>query len=181
MDAFARNMGSIRKKEKISIQELADKAKVSRSLIYKIENGETQPSLEVAVRLSKALGVSLTTLISDNEQPKAQVIHPDQQSCWKDPKTGLTRRSLLPNNNNGSEWLRIILPKNSETGLIPALINKSGYIYLLSGTAEIYLNEETIQISSGDLFLIPEEVEHNLKNIGTGICDFFVLLEELMH
>lgn len=171
-------MKLMRKKLGFSTQQLADLAQVSRSMIYKIENETTQPSLDVAVRIAKALNVSLTTMLGESENSIGPIIHKAAQPEWQDPNTGLIRRSLIPQSFN-NEWLRISLPKNSQTGMIPALVNKSGYLYMLSGKAFIDLsNGESLKISSGDLFIIPNNIEHNVRNSSEKVCDFFILLPE---
>lgn len=46
----------------MSLRELSERAHVSKSYLQRIEAGEAAPSLEVMVRLARALGVPLDDL-----------------------------------------------------------------------------------------------------------------------
>ncbi len=54
MTYFAESLKNLRLKKNLSMQELADSAGVSKSMISKIERDTVQPTLDVAARLSKA-------------------------------------------------------------------------------------------------------------------------------
>lgn len=58
-----RNLRSIRKSQGLSQQDLADKARVDRGTISRLENFRQSPSLETATTLADALGVSLDELV----------------------------------------------------------------------------------------------------------------------
>jgi len=45
-----------RRKKKMSQEELAKRAQLSRPHLSNIENGEAQPTIEVAMRIAEALG-----------------------------------------------------------------------------------------------------------------------------
>lgn len=52
----------IRKERKISLKQLSKKSGVSKTHINDIENGYKQPSLEIVIKLSKALNVPIQSL-----------------------------------------------------------------------------------------------------------------------
>ncbi len=54
----------VREQKNISLRQLAKKSGVSKNHIEKIENGNTNPSVEVMCRLAKALDVPVYTLFS---------------------------------------------------------------------------------------------------------------------
>lgn len=173
---FAQNLKLFRKRQRISTQQLSDMAQVSRSMIYKIENEDTQPSLEMAMRIARALNATLSEMISDIKSATGYVFKQDQQPEWKDPETGIIRRSLLPVSNK-NEWARAVIPAKTKSGLVPPLVNKSGYLYVFSGQLSIELgNDEVIDVVEGDLFLIPVGMEHRLHNPSSEPCDFFCLV-----
>src|SRR5882757_5493356 len=68
----------IRKEKHITIQELADKAGVSKGLISQIENNRTIPSLPVLMNIVHSLNLDLTVFFKDiyssNHQEKVFVI-----------------------------------------------------------------------------------------------------------
>lgn len=55
-------VGDVRYAKGMSMRELSDRAHISKSYLQRIEAGEATPSLEVMVRLARALGVPLDDL-----------------------------------------------------------------------------------------------------------------------
>jgi len=61
-------LAKIRSERGLSLQALADQAGVDRSYVGLLEKHKSRPTLEVALRLAYALGVSLPRLIEDAEK-----------------------------------------------------------------------------------------------------------------
>lgn len=59
-------VGDVRYEKRMSLRELSERARVSKSYLQRIEAGEATPSLEVMVRIAKALGVPLDELYKDD-------------------------------------------------------------------------------------------------------------------
>jgi putative transcriptional regulator len=57
--AMNNNLKNIRQERALTQQQLADKLLVSRQTIISIENGRYDPSLPLAFKLAKNLGVSI--------------------------------------------------------------------------------------------------------------------------
>ncbi len=66
---FGERLLQVRKKRKVSQDELAKKLGVHAPVIGRYERGEVKPSIETAARMAEALGVSLDYLtgLSDQE------------------------------------------------------------------------------------------------------------------
>lgn len=60
---LADNMRQLRAKMRISQDILAERADLSSQYIYKIENELVNPSVEVLLKISEALGVTLNDLV----------------------------------------------------------------------------------------------------------------------
>lgn len=181
MDIFANTMKLIRTKSGLSIQQLAEKAGISRSMVYKIENQDTQPSLDVAIRISRALNTDLSAMLNESESKDEYIIKYNDQPTWEDEKTGIIRRSLLPNDRK-YELLRVTLPAHARTNSIPGLGNREGFLYLLTGKLTIELsNNKAIKLSKGDIFIIPNDHEHSLNNTTHNNCDLIVLITKVNH
>ena len=65
--SVSNNLKQFRKKVKMTQTELAKRAGVSRQSIYAIETQKSEPSLELAFKLSNILGVAITDLFIWNE------------------------------------------------------------------------------------------------------------------
>jgi transcriptional regulator with XRE-family HTH domain len=65
--AFGAAVRAARLAAEISQEELAHKAGVERSHMGKIERGEHMPTLALALKIAKALGVSTSDLVRETE------------------------------------------------------------------------------------------------------------------
>jgi len=62
---FNVRFAAVRRDRGLTLQELADKAKVHISHIQRIEAGKSQPTVEILKRLAEALDVSIDLLVFD--------------------------------------------------------------------------------------------------------------------
>ncbi len=62
LQVFGRNCRLLRRVQDIPMIELANRAKVSRTTIYKIEQGQGNPRLNTLTEISYSLGVSLSDM-----------------------------------------------------------------------------------------------------------------------
>lgn len=67
-DTVAKLVADVRRKEGMSMDELADRAGVHRTYIGLLERRSRQPTLAVAANLAEALGLSLSELVAEAEQ-----------------------------------------------------------------------------------------------------------------
>lgn len=62
MTTFISNLKKYRQLKELTQQELADKVNVRRETIARLENAKYNPSLELAVRISKVLNTPIEEL-----------------------------------------------------------------------------------------------------------------------
>ncbi|MBS5787170.1 MAG: helix-turn-helix transcriptional regulator [Clostridioides difficile] len=62
MTKFISNLKKYRQLKKLTQQELADKVNVRRETVTRLENAKYNPSLELAVRISKVLNTPIEEL-----------------------------------------------------------------------------------------------------------------------
>lgn len=96
---IAQRLRELRSQRGYTLDVLAAKSGVSRSMISLIERGAASPTAVVLNRLAAGLGVSLASLFAGIEEsgpaPSPLVAHA-KQAVWKDPDSGYLRRSVSP-------------------------------------------------------------------------------------
>jgi transcriptional regulator with XRE-family HTH domain len=84
----------------LSLDALAGKSGVSRSMISLIERGESSPTAVVLEKLAAALGVMLASLFdapaTDARTAPVPVARREDQPQWRDPASGYVRRNVSP-------------------------------------------------------------------------------------
>ncbi len=95
---IAGRVRELRASRGLSLDALAGRSGVSRSMISLIERGESSPTAAVLEKLASALGVALASLF---DPPGASasggpLSRREDQAEWRDPASGYVRRNVSP-------------------------------------------------------------------------------------
>ncbi|MGI6245306.1 MAG: helix-turn-helix domain-containing protein [Pseudochelatococcus sp.] len=131
-----------------SLTELAEKASVSRAMIFKIERGDSSPTAKVLGKLSGAFGLSMSTLMARAEIGQGRLLRKADQPVWIDPETGYVRRHVSPRSDMPLDLVRITLPAGKDVPM-PA----STYAFL----------RHLIWVLDGELVFVEGEVRHEMQ------------------
>jgi transcriptional regulator with XRE-family HTH domain len=145
----------LRAERGLSLEALADRARVSRSMISLVERGKSSPTAAVLDRLSAGLGVTMASLFADERREEASPIsRRAEQEEWRDPGTGFVRRQLSPSGfTSPITLIEICLPKRTRAafdtpGRRTAV--SSQQIYVAEGALELTISHETYKLGEGD-------------------------------
>jgi transcriptional regulator with XRE-family HTH domain len=140
----------------ISLETLASKCGVSRSMISLIERGEASPTAVVLERLAWGLEVPLARLFDapadENAAPQPVARRADQPQ-WRDPASGYLRRNLSPPHwPSPIQIVEVNFPAGAcvayDTG--PRDIPVHQQIWVLSGRIQVALGSEQYCLDTGD-------------------------------
>ena len=98
-ERIAERVRDLRVAQGLSLEALATKSGVSRSMISLVERGESSPTAVVLDKLATGLGVVLASLFdapAAAEAPTGPIARRDEQPEWRDPASGYVRRSVSP-------------------------------------------------------------------------------------
>lgn len=119
----------------LTLDGLAGRAGVSRSMISLIERGESSPTASVLHRLATGLGTTLASLFAEEERPEAlPLARRADQFAWRDPETGYLRRNLSPPGfPSPVELVEVVLPPGVRVAYdgVPRSIGISQQIWVL--------------------------------------------------
>lgn len=138
----------------LTLDGLAGRAGVSRSMISLIERGESSPTASVLHRLATGLGTTLASLFAEEEQFEASPLaRRADQSVWRDPETGYLRRNLSPPGfPSPIELVEVILPPGARVAYdsVPRSIGISQQAWVLEGTIGLTVGADTHRLALGD-------------------------------
>lgn len=99
-ERIAERVRSLRSGHELSLDDLARKSGVSRSMISLVERGESSPTAVLLEKLASGLGVSLSALFDPPHAGKTLASGPVSRRAdqleWKDPASGYVRRNVSP-------------------------------------------------------------------------------------
>jgi transcriptional regulator with XRE-family HTH domain len=137
----------------MTLDALAAKCDVSRSMISLVERGESSPTAVVLEKIASGLGVSLATLFDDSGAPAEPVSRPQDRTSWRDPQSGYVRRNISPANfPSPIQIVEIVLPAGArvayETGARDVSIHQQ--IWVQEGSIEVSLGGVTYRLGEDD-------------------------------
>lgn len=161
-----------RKERQITLQELADKAGVTKGFISQIENNRTVPSLTVLLSIIRSLNIDLNAffdeLQGDNgEEDKVLVRTKAQyQEFQKENARGFLYQRILSTHvqDKHIDIVLLRLQKNSRRAMVRT--DAFEFKYVISGTIEYTIGENKHVLGPGDSIYFDAREPHNPKNIG---------------
>jgi transcriptional regulator with XRE-family HTH domain len=97
---IARHVRELRAGQGLSLDGLARRSGVSRSMISLVERGESSPTAVVLEKLAAGLGATLASLfdalVPAAQAPSGPVARRVDQPQWRDPASGYLRRNVSP-------------------------------------------------------------------------------------
>lgn len=152
---LAARLRALRAERGLTLDALAERAGVSRSMISLVERGESSPTAAVLDRLAAGLGVTIASLFADAPRADASpVSRRADQPTWRDPATGYVRRNLSPPSfPSPIELVEVVLPAGARVaydGAGPRAVGVSQQVYVLDGRVELMVGDATHRLAAGD-------------------------------
>ncbi len=162
-----------RKKMGITVQELADKASVSKGLISQIENSRAIPSLMVLIEIIKALEVDLNVFFKDIGDPtngKTILVkrREDYEYFEKESAQGFQYHRIFTRHIPNATVDIVLLELEPAASRPKVETQAFEYKYILSGEIEYQFEHERIHLNAGDSMLFDGRIPHTPHNIGSG-------------
>ncbi len=162
---LAQNITNLRSKRKLTQEALAKLAGATRASVALIESGTSNPTLEVLLKLSQALQVSIDELtgspLAECQHIKAADIPQDRRS-----RNGVTLRKLLPDKIRATEMDEISLAPGAVMTGSPHIDGTKEYFTCIEGQISIGVLGQTYLLHKGDVLAFPGDKPHSYKNSG---------------
>ena len=162
---------SKRKERSLTLQDVAERAGVTKGLISQIENSRTVPSLLVLIQIIKALEIDLDDFF------KELSLHSTEAPILVQRKSDYGRFEKEP--ASGYEYFRLFTKKVKQSTIEIVLLeiqpgSTSDFVqteafefnYLISGSVRYIFRDQVINLESGDSILFDGRLEHNSMNEG---------------
>ena len=137
----------------LSLEALAGKCDVSRSMLSLIERGESSATAVVLEKIATGLGVPLASLFEDATAPASPVSHAADRTPWRDPQSGYVRTNISPANfPSPIQIVDVTMPAGArvayETAAHEPRIHQQ--IWVQEGSLEVSVGRETHRLNDGD-------------------------------
>ena len=161
----------------LSVSALAAQSSVSRAMIAKIERGEVQPTAVLLGRLSGALGLSLSQLLTRAEGSPPRLARAAEQTRWTDPASGYVRRAVSPTPGGPLELVEVELPAGAEVAFPAESFSMSHHqLWVLSGRLRFVEGETVHELRTGDCLQLGPPQPCRYVNPTDRSCRYLVVL-----
>ena len=148
-----------------TLDELARQTSLSKSYLSRLEDGDRQPSLAALLSISRAFGVSLAALFEGEPSRRDDVVTWAEQTRPQ-PGNGLVYRALSSAARPVSmQPVRVTVPF-ARTGTERYQHDGEEWLYVLSGTLQLTLTNDTFTLSPGDAAHFDAREPHRLTAMG---------------
>lgn len=176
---FLMRLKLLRKKLGFTLETLAREAELTKSYVSKVERGVSSPSIEVAMRLARAMNVQVEELFSedaDGETSYYSVVRAAERGALAGGEQGLRYASLAD--------------RMSERRLLPFVLypqrdfNKSAFkehlgeefVFVHRGEVEVDFGTERLRLACGDALHFNAQKPHRIRSVGEEKAELLIVV-----
>jgi transcriptional regulator with XRE-family HTH domain len=177
---LAARISQLRADSGLSLDALAERSGVSRSMISVVERGESNATAVVLDKLAAGLGVTLASLFDppDPAQHSPLNRHAGQKQ-WKDPASGYRRRNLSPAGPQHTlQLIEVFFPPGARVAFEGPLRESrvEEQLWLLEGIMQITVGDEVHELYEGDCLALTLDHPVMFHNPGTAPARYLVAI-----
>jgi len=173
---IAERVRDLRTEQGLSLDALAARSRVSRSMISLIERGESSPTATVLEKLAGALDVTMALLFDGSEsRPAAHgpLSRRADQVEWKDPESGFMRRNLTPPAaRQPFHLVEIHFPAGRRVVIDAQDAQVFRQVWMLEGTMDITTGAERYRLHEGDCLAVRSDKPLIFHNPGRRVARY---------
>ncbi len=171
---IGKNLNTVRKKRRLSLDKVAEITNVSKAMLGQIERGESTPTVNVLWKIATGLKVSFSSLLADGEEDKATLLIPHSEINPIIEENGQMRiyPQFIFDSNRGFEMFIIELEPGCSHRSPPHDEGVEEYISLIDGILELITGESVFVLNKGDAIRYLANKEHIYRNISDKCASF---------
>lgn len=166
---LSQRIRKIRNDRGMTLEQVAERTGLTRSVLSKVENFRVTPSLPALGRIAGALGVSLAELVEGLDERPQHVIVKRGEGTEIDrdkPVSPLRYFDLaIERPSKAMEPFLIEIPPGQGRDERMAHEGEE-FLYVIEGSIQYWYGDEEFVLNAGDCLYADGAVEHALRNIG---------------
>lgn len=159
-----------RQQQHLTIQDVSELADVSRGMLSRIENGQATPSLDALVRISQALGLSMTNLFRDFDTPQGSATYIPKGAgmdvARRGTRRGHTYELLSYDQGPKKRFEPFLITLDDESETFPSFQHKgTEFMFMLKGKIEYRHGRQTYTLNPGDAITFDGNIPHGPEKL----------------
>ncbi|KAB2337596.1 cupin domain-containing protein [Cytobacillus depressus] len=160
----------IRKKQKLTIADLAQKTGLSNGYLSNVERNLNSPTIESLRKIVDALSISLVELFQDEHDGTGVVRKDERVTIIKSKDNSIVYELLSPSQNKSMEAMLVTLKPGANSGEFPHSHVGEDFGYIIKGKIFYKIGENSYVLEEGDSIYFDSSIPHYYKNIGNEDC-----------
>jgi transcriptional regulator with XRE-family HTH domain len=175
---IAERVSALRAARHLSLEALAERCNVSRSMLSLIERGESSATAVVLEKIATGLGVTLASLFDDPGAAPNPVSRAAERVPWKDPQSGYVRRNISPAFPSPIRIVEVEFPAGAKVAYETAAreAGVAQQIWVREGAIEITMGKVTHKLEAGDCLAMRLEAPVTFRNRTRRPAHYIVVL-----
>jgi transcriptional regulator with XRE-family HTH domain len=162
---LGKTIANYRVKHNYNLKQLAEKTKISSSMLSQIERGLTSPSLNTLRMIADALEVPLLSFFTESEKSKDLITRANsRKKIVFPPPQNMEYMLLSPDLSGSIEMVLMKIPPLSNSAEKPVVHIGEEVAYVLEGSIILHLGDDIETLYTGDSVKIPPGVQHKWEN-----------------
>lgn len=163
-----KNLRRLRSQRGLSLERLAKASGVSRAMLGQIELGQSAPTINVLWKISRALDLPFSALMSATGGDGTRVMRARQAKHLSSHDGGFVSRALFPfDEPRRVEFYELLLKARREEHAEPHPPGTLENLVVTRGTLELEAGTERHLLAQGDAILFEADRPHVYRNVGT--------------
>jgi len=176
---IARRVRDLRTQLGMTLDQLAAKCEVSRSMLSLVERGESSPTAVVLEKIATGLGIALAGLFDDASTPASPLSRRADRTTWRDPQSGYLRRNISPANYPApAQIVEVILPAGAhvayESGAREVGLHQQ--LWIQEGAIEVTVGNVTHRLTKDDCLAMQLDEPITFRNRTRKAARYIVVL-----
>jgi transcriptional regulator with XRE-family HTH domain len=172
-----------RTRRRLSLEQLAEKARVSRSMLSAVERGEKAPSVLILDQIATGLGTTIARLLTREQEGRVVILRADDQDVAVDP-SGWERRILSPVLPKVEfEFMRTTLSPGVNAGaFLPHNPGSREYVAVERGALKLTVDSAIYVLKKGDSIYYAGDCVHEFENPDPrNSCEYYLAMDVSGH
>jgi transcriptional regulator with XRE-family HTH domain len=171
------NLRRLRGQRGLSLEKLSKASGVSRAMLGQIELGQSAPTINVLWKISSALGVPFSGLISARQEGGLQVMRADAAKLLTSHDGAFSSRALFPfDSPRRVEFYQLTLRPGAVEKADPHNPGTVENLVVAQGSVEIEAGGKREVLGPGDAIVFEADVPHVYRSKAAGETVMFLVM-----
>jgi transcriptional regulator with XRE-family HTH domain len=178
---IGQRLRDLRAKRNLSLDDLARRSGVSKSMLSQIEQNKANPTVALVWKIARALDVDLFHMIGGEGPPvRFDLTARENQPVLADAEAGTTIRILSPMELvEALELYWIVLQPGASLDSHPHVPRTEEFATVLKGRVEVESSGRTATLRKGDALRYHADCEHHIRNSARGVSEVYLVVRYL--